>query len=905
MDISKPSTDPEPSPTRRKGGWAAKLAILVLIIVLAGIAGLGAVLFAPPFDGLRRDLAERLLEYRLGRDIHVTGELKVSVGRNVAIDFSDVVVKNPDWASKPDMARIETGEIELRLWPLILGDLVVPHLVVDGGELNFEVAADGKRSWRDGVGDNAGDDGIDGLPLLGSVSIKNLALDWLDKSNGFDIDLKLDGLETERAKEDGANRIGGSGTLNGTKFTVTGQLPALERESSSQSHAVQLTLETTGFDVSLDGEIDEPLDGAGVDVALKAKVASLGDLLDTLEIARALEGEGDVAGRLTGDFDALKLSDLQIDVKTQAGDTGKLTGSIEDLADGSGIDLRFRSKLAPERVAAGSESIFDGYRLVALSGQVTGDLDELQVTGMHVRTNAYAREFKRIGPISIARFRKDAQNRLQLLGINAIAGPTGSPVFQLRGSIGDLLGLTQLSLFGSFDIDTAPVLGFDAEDLRTKLGKLSGSFQLSDADGSAGLEKLDAEVTGTSLLSLKIASAFDDFAQGDGLKLDVSLRVPDYAALAQTLGETPVKIGAVEFNGELSGSDERVDLKGKALIGKTSVTGNLTGTLKGKRPFLQGSLSSPDLRWLDLRALALAGGGAAKSSSASAKPGAGEPAAEAVGEAVSFDRVDLDLQVKVGKISGGGNVSNITSHAKLTDGVLTLAPLHMNYLGGAIKIDGTFDGRKRPSRLKFKGTVDDWQIGRVLKELGAEAPVSGEMYASFDLSASGDTNDALWRSLTGRFDTAISRGRIESAVVALTGLDISAYLFSDAAKKGYTEVNCFIGRFALKNGVATATTLLLDTPDIQMVGEGSINLRNDTIDIHVQPHPKRHKLIELGTPFTITGPLSDPKYTAKGTGLRVVGETVLLGQNLLGTLVNLITDGGKDVGNPCLGTRAR
>jgi len=849
------------------------------------------------------------VEYRLGQDIHVKGDLKVSIGRNLRITFNDLVVENPDWATQPDMARIQKGEIELRLWPLITGDLVVPHLLVDGAELNFEIAADGQESWRYSREEASGDD-RSGLPLLGAVSIKNFALDWLDKSNGFDVDLKLETLETQRAGDDGANSVSGSGALNETEFTVTGRLPALDKAlSSDSSHAVQLALATESIQISLDGKIEDPLEGEGVDVGLTAKVASLGDLLDLLEIERALEGEGDLAARITGDIGSLSLTGLKADVKTETGDTAKLTGSIERLGYGTGIDLDFKSKFASTRAAAGSDSFFDGLRLIALSGKLTGDLDALQISAMHVRTNAYAREFKRIGPISVNRFRKDDQNQLQLLGINAVAGPTDSPAFELRGSIGDLLGLTQLSLFGSFDIDTAPVLGFDAEDVRAKLGKLKGSFQLSDADGSAGLEKLDAKVTGTDILSLTMASVFDDFARGDGLKLDISLNIPSYAALARAVGETPVKIGAIKFDGQLSGDDERIDLKGKALIGKTSLTGNLTGTLKGKRPFLQGELSSPELRWLDLRALALAGGSGAKQRVASAKSKTGsgdEPAAEAAATALTLDAVDLDLKVKVGKIAGSGSgLSDITSHAKLTGGVLTLAPLHMNYLGGSVNIDGTFDGRKRPSTLEIKGTVDDWQIGRVLKELGAEAPVSGEMYASFDLSTSGDSASALWRSLNGRFSSAISRGRIESSIIALTGLDISAYLFSDARKKGYTEVNCFIGRFGLKNGVATATTLLLDTPDIQMVGTGSINLRNDTIDIDVQPHPKRHKLIELGTPFSITGSLSDPKYTSRGTGMRAVGETVLLGQNLLGTLVNLVTDGGKDTDNPCLGTRAR
>ena len=914
IDITKPPQRGKTSSTWRKAGLFGKLIVATVAIGLLSVAILLVVFLAPPLDGLRRDFVERVLEFQVGRDVRFEGDLKISFARDVRVAFTDLVVKNSDWASKPDMVRVDKGEIALRLWPLLTGALVVPNFLVDGAGLNFEISADGRKSWLD-----TADQGADGeagraddwsrLPLFDAVSVKNVTIDWLDTSIGFDVDLSLETLQTKRADDNGANLVDGSGLLNGTQFTVTGRMPTLDNAlSSSGSHAVQLAMSTASFSISVDGKIENPLRGEGVDVALTTKVSSLGDFLDTLEIERTLEGKGDLAARISGDIDLLSLTGLQTDIVTDTGDTVRITGSIADLWDGTGFDIGFASKIVSTQAPAGSDSLFDGFRLTGLSGKITGDLGALHIPKMNVKTNAYARDFQHIGPITAERFRKDKKNQLQVLGINAIVGPPDNPNLKLRGFIGDLLTLQQLSLFGTFNIDAAPILGFDTAETRTKLGTLQGSFQISDADGSAGLEQLGAKVTGTDILSLKIDSVLDDFARGDGLKFDVSLHVPKYSALAQALGEPPHDIGAIDFDGRLAGSDERIQLEGKARIGQTKLSGNLTGTLKGKRPFLQGELSSPELRWSDLRALALPT--RARSSTgvaAKKKPqSAGRPELEAVAAAFSLDAIDLDLKVKVGKIAGGGTqLSNVTSHAKLVDGVLTLDPLHVNYLGGNVRLTGSFDARKPPSKLKIKGRVDDWQIGRVLKQLGASAPISGEMYATFDLSAAGDTARALWRSLNGQFSMAVSRGRIESKIIALTGLDLSAYLFSHAASRGYTQVDCFIGRFRLNNGVATATTLLLDTPDIQMNGKGSINLRDDTIDISVQPHPKRHQLIELGTPFTITGPLSDPKLTTQGTGLRAVGEAVLLSQNLLGTLVHLVTDNGKDSSNPCLGKQAR
>jgi len=910
MDITKPAQRTKKSSTWARAGVFWRIIGLTAAIGLVGIAILLVALLAPPFEGLRHDLAERLLEFQVGKDVQFKGTLEISVARDIRVAFTDLVVKNPDWASEPDMARVKRGEISLRLWPLFTGALVVPQFVVDGAALNFEIAADGRKSWLDAGSEADEADGWSTLPLFGVVSVKNSTIDWLDKSVGFDVDLALENLETKRGQDGSANLVDGSGQLNGTQFSVTGRMPALDSTlSSDNSHAVQLALSTSSFSISADGKIENPRRGEGVDVAVTTKVSSLGDFLDTFEIERAWEGKGDLVARISGDVNLLSLTGLQTDIVTDTGDTVRFSGSIADIWSGTGIDIEFASKLAFVQASAGNDSLFDGFRLTGLSGKVTGDLEALRIPEMHVKTNAYARAFQDIGPITVERFRKDEKNQLQLLGINAVVGLPDKPKLQLRGSIGDLLTLQDLSLSGTFDVDTAPALGFEAEEAKSKLGILHGVFKISDADGSAGFEQLDAEVTASDIISLKITSVLDDLAQGDGLKFDVSLKVPKYSALAEAVGEQPYDIGAIEFEGSLAGSDEQVRVRGKGRVGQTNLSGDLTGTLKGKRPFLQGELSTPKLRWSDLRALALPARVSATPASSSAQSNtssARRPELEAVAAAFSLDAIDLDLNVKAAKIDGGGTqVSNVAGHIKLVDGVLTLDPLKVIYLGGNTRLNGTFDSRKPPSKLKIKGRVDDWQIGRVLKQLGASAPISGEMYATFDLSAAGDTARALWGSLNGKFSMAVSRGRIESSIIALTGLDLSAYLFSHAATRGYTQVDCFIGRFQLNKGVATATTLLLDTPDIQMIGKGSINLSNDTIDIGVQPHPKRHQLIELGTPFTITGPLSDPKLTTHGTGLRAVGEAVLLGQNLLGTLVHLVTDNGKDSSNPCLGRQAR
>jgi len=95
--------------------------------------------------------------------------------------------------------------------------------------------------------------------------------------------------------------------------------------------------------------------------------------------------------------------------------------------------------------------------------------------------------------------------------------------------------------------------------------------------------------------------------------------------------------------------------------------------------------------------------------------------------------------------------------------------------------------------------------------------------------------------------------------------------------------------------------VLLETRDATATGEGSIDFARETIDLLIRPSPK-HSLVELATPFAITGSLADPSVQASATGAtaRALGRVVAGPVNFLGSLLSFIDDHGRDRNNPCL-----
>jgi uncharacterized protein involved in outer membrane biogenesis len=183
-----------------------------------------------------------------------------------------------------------------------------------------------------------------------------------------------------------------------------------------------------------------------------------------------------------------------------------------------------------------------------------------------------------------------------------------------------------------------------------------------------------------------------------------------------------------------------------------------------------------------------------------------------------------------------------------------------------------------------------------------DVPLDGELDLAVDLKAAGESPRALVSSLEGKFDLAIGRGRVLTSQLRLTTTNPVRWLFSDSARKGYSDMNCLILRLAFRDGVGESQTLVLDTPNIRALGKGRIDLRNEIIDIEVSPLPKGNDTMAMGTPFAIKGPLANPsvKVDTSAAAVRTVGNVVLSPVDLLNSLLPFVSDHGKGDDNPCL-----
>jgi uncharacterized protein involved in outer membrane biogenesis len=508
-----------------------------------------------------------------------------------------------------------------------------------------------------------------------------------------------------------------------------------------------------------------------------------------------------------------------------------------------------------------------------------------------------------LGPVWARATLRDRGKNFTLTDINIATGSLDQPAAQVKGEIGDLLAMKSVALTGKFDVATATLLGMDTATQPNGLGNVHGRFDLSDTDGSIGLEELSAEIEDSKLLSLSIKGLFGDIGRVDDLRMQAALTVPDVYQLGRKFGLDFGQIGSLSFSGEVSGSDEQFHAEGDARIGATEVRGTLSGSFEGERPTLRAKLYSPLFRLANVGLVPQADAPNPASKGNTPKPAGHMVFGETPIPFELLKEFDLDLDVLFKEVEGAPlQIDNVETQLDVVDGVLRVESHSFNLADGRVDSTLRVDARGVSPKLHLRLTAADVDLNDLLSQVEVNVPLSGKLDLSVDLKAAGQSPRSLASSLRGDLDLAVQRGRVYTNQLRLTTTNPISWLFTDAARKGYSDMNCLILRFKFQDGLADSQSILLDTPNIRALGKGQIDLRKELISIEVSPWAKGKEVAQRGTPFTIEGKLVKPsvKVSAAGVAVRTAGEVLLSPVHLLGSLLPFVSDRGAKDDNPCL-----
>jgi hypothetical protein len=265
-----------------------------------------------------------------------------------------------------------------------------------------------------------------------------------------------------------------------------------------------------------------------------------------------------------------------------------------------------------------------------------------------------------------------------------------------------------------------------------------------------------------------------------------------------------------------------------------------------------------------------------------------------------FSKKKIDIGLKTDHLfDKGAELGEISAKAISKDNMLVLEGLTGKIKGGALEGKATLDAKPDPALLSAEFTIKQLDYTSLNKMIAVAGEKTGHADIKVSLTSRGDDNNALWAALAGKATIIAGPGGLTSPLVNLWGGGLLNTMLPTLKHSESLQMHCGIGDFTIENGRAKTKTLFLDTDRVTVVGDGTINLKNTTIDMDLSPKSKNTAFLSAATVVHVSGPLEHPSIEPDALSL---GKK--LGGLLLGTinpvyLAFSMTDMGVSDTHPC------
>lgn len=443
----------------------------------------------------------------------------------------------------------------------------------------------------------------------------------------------------------------------------------------------------------------------------------------------------------------------------------------------------------------------------------------------------------------------------------------------------------------------------------------AGTFRGEAAKATARIPHLDPqrdapiEVDGQATVGGTSGTAKGSFAQdARTLDLRITLAGRTLKDLHEVTGLVLPDSPPYKLAGRLrhEGSDWIFDpFDGR--IGDSDIGGTLVYAKGRQRPLLKASLKAKLLDFNDLGPLigAPPKTGPGESANAAQEADAARRAAE---QRLLPDRnfstqlwgkMDADVKLEAARVLRPKQlpIDGLTTHLKLTDAVLHLEPLDFAIAEGRISSDIVLDGREKPIRGRMKADVQGLHLAPLFPTVTTMHDALGTLYGSAELAGRGDSVAALLGSSDGKMSLAVDGGRIKALLDALIPLQLGEVVMLLGRNSEQVALRCAVAGVKVASGVARPESFVVDTENTLIKVHGAVDLGSESMQLEMDPYPKKAGLLSLRTPILVDGPLRQPHAHPKPGPLaaRALAAGALAAANpALAVLATLENGPGKD-----------
>jgi AsmA family protein len=255
--------------------------------------------------------------------------------------------------------------------------------------------------------------------------------------------------------------------------------------------------------------------------------------------------------------------------------------------------------------------------------------------------------------------------------------------------------------------------------------------------------------------------------------------------------------------------------------------------------------------------------------------------AEAIG------RFDADVKWTVKRVRAATlpTISNIDLTLDLERSLLKLSPLTFDMERGHVSTDVAINARGAGVFTDMDLRLSPTPMGRLLKGFGVEeSGTTGTLKARVQLAGPGDSVRKWLANSNGRIAIIMPQGSLWARNVQLSELDIGTFVWKLWQKrlKEPVEINCGLIAFTVRDGIAAADPILIDTKKNVILGRGGFSFKNEALDLRIRADGKKFSLFSGQSPVGVGGYFAAPSLDvispqligrgAAGAGLAVAAS---------------------------------
>jgi AsmA protein len=235
-------------------------------------------------------------------------------------------------------------------------------------------------------------------------------------------------------------------------------------------------------------------------------------------------------------------------------------------------------------------------------------------------------------------------------------------------------------------------------------------------------------------------------------------------------------------------------------------------------------------------------GGGVLTNADARKPG-GSPSTAANSNAETSPDTAIDLSgLKGHNIKGqllvkevltkSGSMTDVRAGVVLNQGRLSVSPHSASLFGG--KLSGSLTADANNNQFQLKESITGIKLESLLVALGQVPRVTGQGSLSLDLSSTGQSIKVLERQLAGQASFDLRNGTVKGIDIAAILNNVRSILgkapIQQGDASGQTTFTELTGSVDIQKGIATNQDLSMKAPLFRLLGNGTFNIPQSTLD---------------------------------------------------------------------------